>query len=71
MGQFGVAVGKSKTIIAIMVGVTWSGITAASELISFNEQDTLNSINTAYDRQYSALRVDENISYYNKLNAEI
>ncbi len=63
--------GKSKTIIAIMVGVAWSGMTAASELINFNEQDTLNSINTAYDQQYSALRIDENISHYNKLNAEI
>ncbi|USD56813.1 hypothetical protein J4N44_23445 [Vibrio sp. SCSIO 43155] len=71
MGQFGVAVGKSKTIIAIMVGVAWSGTIAASELINFNEQDTLNSINTAYDQQYSALRIDENISHYNKLNAEI
>ncbi|CAH1591311.1 conserved hypothetical protein [Vibrio jasicida] len=71
MGQFGVAVGKSKTVLVIWVGLAWSGVTAASELINFNEQDKLNNIKSAYQQEYSALNIDENIAHYNKLNAEI
>ncbi|WP_241210254.1 hypothetical protein [Vibrio sp. AND4] len=54
-----------------MVGMVWSGGASASELINFDEQDELNRINTAYEQDFGALGVDENIAHYNKLNAEI
>ncbi|YCO02302.1 hypothetical protein ACB087_05825 [Vibrio sp. VNB-15] len=54
-----------------MASVVWSGAVAASALINVDEQDKLNSINTVYGQEYSVLRIDENISHYNKLNAEI
>lgn len=65
------AVSKSKTVLVILVGLAWSGVTAASELINFNEQDKLNSIKSAYQQEYSALNIDENIAHYNKLTAEV
>ena len=65
------AVGKPKKLIAIIVGVAWSGMASSSELINFNEQDKLNSINSTYEQEYKALNIDETISHYNKLSAEI
>ncbi|UTZ29197.1 hypothetical protein HB761_21405 [Vibrio campbellii] len=71
VGKIGVAVGKPKKLIAIIVGVAWSGMASSSELINFNEQDKLNSINSTYEQEYKALNIDETISHYNKLSAEI